>query len=198
MLHRSKREIFLVCLLWGAIMADGCHKKGVDSGTVPQVTLDHVTGLQGTGNVQTGVPIVFYIRLHNSTGDTITGLTHGFRIYSPDGAEWDTASGFDAGGITPEMFDQIFYDRQFSVSGSNADTIGFGGFSISGTGIPDGFDDVVFGIQIGPINAAYHGQRICLDSAFYPPGGEWMWSTDGGTVYPTWDGPHCFRIVNPP
>jgi hypothetical protein len=203
MLHRSKREIFLVCLLLEAMIAGGCDKKGdkgMDSGTNGEVTLDYVTGLQGTGNVRTGVPIVFYFRLYNNTGETIIGLTHGFRIYSPDGAEWDTAFGFDAGGITYEMFDLSFFGLPFSATGSKADTIGFGGVRVNtaATGIPDGFDDVVFAVQIGPINDSYHGHRICVDSSWFRPSNPWMWSTDGGTIYPGWDGPHCFQIVSPP
>jgi hypothetical protein len=30
--------------------------------------------------------------VNNNTGDDVAGLTNGFRIYSPDGAEWDTTT----------------------------------------------------------------------------------------------------------
>jgi hypothetical protein len=178
-------------------MADGCHKKGVDSGTVPQVTLDHIEGLQGTGNIQTGVPITFYIRFQNNTGSYITGSSNGFRVYSPNGAQWDPITWDTANVGLDTLYDFGIFFSDLSVTGSGADTVGLAGLCLFKSGIPNGFDEVVFLIST-QIDAVHAGRTICLDSAFYPPGGEWMWSTDGGTVYPTWDGPHCFRIVSPP
>lgn len=203
----SKR--FLTVLLCSAMLAVACDEKEDDGaisgdcdlengqGLGEQVTLDSVDGLYAADSVQTGVPITFYIRLTNNTGETILGFSHGFRICSPDGATWDTTIGIDAGGITDAMIDQGIFVNSFSISGSGSDTVGLGGFKISGTGIPDGFDSVAFKVEIGPISTSYHGQRICIDSSFYPPGGEWLWATTGGSIHPDWDGARCFWIVNP-
>lgn len=204
----SKR--FLTFLMCCAMLAVGCDEKD-DNGTTSgngdgenghepgeQVTLDSIDGLYAADSVKTDTLITFYIRLTNNTGDTITGLTHGFRISSPDGATWDTTTGIDAGGIITEMFKQDVIINSFSVSGTGADTIGFGGFRmVTGTGIPDGFDEVAFAVQIGPISTSYHGRTICIDSSWYPPGGDWLWATSGDPIHPNWDGARCFWIVNP-
>lgn len=161
------------------------------------MALDHVDGLHPSGGVLTGVPITFYIRLNNNTSDTITGFTLGFRVYSPDGAQWTTTEGDTTGTLGKAQFDGGVFFNPFSITGSEADTIGFGGFRILEPGAPPGFDDVVFTVKIGPISESYHSKRICLGSSWYPPSNSWMWSTTGGSVYPDWDGAQCFRIVNP-
>ena len=206
----SKR--FLTLLLCGAILAVACDEKdddGVTSGDCDlengqgpgeQVTLDSVDGLYAIDSVKTSVPITFYIRLTNNTGETILGFSHGFRICSPDGVRWTTAIGDTTGTVGPAQFDLVFTILAFSITGSGADTVGFGGAKISGPGLLPGFDDIAFTVQIGPIDTSYHGDRICIDSSWYPPGGDWLWSTSatsGGTVYPDWDGAQCFWIVNP-
>lgn len=179
----------------GAISGDCDLENG--QGLGEQVTLDSVDGLYAADSVQTGVPITFYIRLTNNTGETITGLTHGFRICSPDGARWGTAIGDTTGTVGKAQFDLVFSLMAFSVTGSGADTVGFGGAKLNGPGLLPGFDDIAYTVQIGPISTSYHGERICIDSSWYPPGGEWLWATSGDNVNPDWDGARCFWIVNP-
>ena len=203
----SKR--FLTFFMCCAMLAVGCDEKD-DNGTTSgngdggngqgpgeQVTLDSVDGLYAIDSVQTGVPITFYIRLTNNTGNTITGFTHAFRVYSPDGAQWTSTTGDTTGTVGPAHFDLVFTLVDFSVTGSGADTVGFGGAKISGPGLLPGFDDIAFTVQIGPIDTSYHGDRICIDSSWYPPGGDWLWATSGGPINPDWDGAQCFWIVNP-
>ncbi|MBU8933233.1 MAG: hypothetical protein KOO62_04425 [candidate division Zixibacteria bacterium] len=163
-----------------------------------QMTLDHVDGLLDDTSIVTGEPITFHIRLNNNTGSALTGLTNGFVVYSfENAARWDTAYGMFTSNVTASMFDGgRFIPPQFIGDGANVDTIAFGGYNIQGTGIPAGFDDIAFTIQIGPIDAAYHGRWICLDSSYYPPGGPWLWPFDGGSVNPDWDGARWFRIVD--
>lgn len=198
----SMSKLFIAFLLCGALLVVGCSKNndtGTNSGYVgEQMTLDHVDGLSTDGNVQTGVPITFYIRLNNNTDDTISGFSLGFRVYSPDGAHWATTVGDTTGALGPAQFDVGVFFNPFSITGSGADTIGFGGFRILADGAPPGFDDNVFTIQVGPISESYHGKMICLDSCWYPPSNRWMWSLTGTkTIYPDWDGARCFRIMNP-
>ena len=202
----SKR--FLTFLLCCAMLVVACDEKGDDgtssgngdggNGHEPgeQVTMDSVDGLYAADSVKTGVPVTFYIRLVNNTGDTIASLSHGFRVYSPDGAQWTTTTG-DTTGIGLTQFDLAFALKAFSVTGSGADTVGFLCARLNGTGLQPGFDDIAFTVQIGPISTSYDGDRICIDSSWFPPGGDWLWATTGGTVYPDWDGTRCFWIVNP-
>lgn len=203
----SKR--FLTFLLCCAMLAVGCDEKD-DNGTTSgngdggnghepgeQVTLDSIDGLYAIDSVKTDTLITFYIRLTNNTGDTITGFTHAFRVYSPDGAQWTTAIGDTTGTVGKAQFDLVFSLNGFSVTGSGADTVGFGGVKLYGPGLLPGFDDIAYTVQIGPISTSYHGRTICIDSSWFPPAGDWVWATSGGTVHPNWDGARCFWIVNP-
>ncbi len=164
-----------------------------------QMYLDHVDGLtpENTLTADGVTPIVFHIGMNNNTGSNVKGWTNGFQIYTTSGAEWTVPAndtiGYYTEAILPTMAEQKFVN-QFSIDGMGADTVGFGGFSLFAAGIPAGFNDIVWTINIGTIDANYNGGEICLDSTFYPPAGAWSWSTTSGSAMPTWDGPHCFGI----
>jgi hypothetical protein len=61
-------------------------------------------------------------------------------------------------------------------------------------GLPAGYNDIAYTIDIGPIAKSNHNKTICLDSSFYPPSGVWKWA--GPDVFPSWDGPHCFTCID--
>ncbi len=166
------------------------------------ITLDHVTGLFNTNSVvaDPDTLVVFYIRFTNNESNYFKGIINGFRVYSPDGAEWTTTETDTLPVLAWKVrFDLIFYNNNFSITGSGADTVAWGGTGLGigdGQGIPANFDDVVYTITIGPIDVVHHAKMICLDSAFYPPSGTWKWAggTGIGDRWPTWDGPHCFGV----
>ncbi len=161
------------------------------------ITIDHIDGLYAPpDSITAGQIVTFYMRFTNNSGSPITGATNGFKIWSPDGAQWDTVVCDTTGALNKEQFDGGIFINSFSVTGSGEDTVAFGGFSLQ-SNIPDGFDEVAFIIQVGPIDRSYHGKQICIDSSFYPPGGAWLWSYQGSRIIPTWDGPKCYRIVEP-
>ncbi|MDH3936778.1 MAG: hypothetical protein OEV68_05545, partial [candidate division Zixibacteria bacterium] len=155
------------------------------------ISLDHTDGLADATHMNTGVPVIFYLRL-TGDADAHGGVANGFKVYSPDGATWTTSVGDTTGTLGKTQFDGGFFINPFSITGSNADTLGFAGFRFFGAGLPIGFDDVAYTIEIGPIPAGDAGKQICLDSAFYPPSGVWKWA--GVDVFPDWDGPHCFTV----
>jgi hypothetical protein len=155
--------------------------------------LDDVTGHYGTTGIKTGVPVTLTMRAINNSGATILGADNGHRVYSPDGAQWDTLSG-SVSSTYRDLFDLDFFVSEFSIDGSGADTIGFVGIAVY-EGMPDGYDDLAYSITIGPIDSIYDGQIICLDSSYYPPvGPRWLWSATGDPIYPEWSGPHCFMV----
>jgi hypothetical protein len=102
--------------------------------------------------------------------------------------------GWDA----PPYFNDNIFINPFSINGSGADTIGLGGNSkYPSPGVPAGFSDHVYSISLTP-EVGSEGKTICLDSAFYPPGGEWIWSSDTGVfgeIKPAWNGPHCYTVA---
>ncbi|MDF1544050.1 MAG: hypothetical protein P1R58_02975 [bacterium] len=113
-------------------------------------------------------------------------------MWSPDGASIDISqsvwnpvidwSQFWDGGIFATYF-----------HGLTADTIGFGAFKIFTAGYPTGLSDISFIVKM-EISCNDVGKTVCLDSTWYPPGANWLWSTTGGAVVPGWDGPHCWTI----
>ena len=163
------------------------------------VTIDHVDGLHSQDSIRSEMSIVFHIRM-TFGDDTYWGICNGFRVYSPDSAEWDTTVGGWTESVTDSMFpDEWHMVNYFSADGSGADTVGFSGFRwLEGSGIPPDFDAIVCTVGIGPIEPAFEGRTVCIDSSFYRPFNRWKWvstTDDWHAYYPTWDGPHCFTIV---
>jgi len=174
------------------LMCSAVHGQGTGA-----LSLDDVDGLIYPGDSLTpNQQITFHLRLENDYGIPIDGATNGFRVFSPNGAVWDATSGALTGAITYAMCEirYVAYTGA-GTTGSGADTVGFAVSRTYNPGIPDGFDDIPYTITIGPIDGAYEGLQICLDSAFVPPSGIWMWTGTGvGNFYPSWDGPHCYPV----
>ncbi|MDH3890018.1 MAG: PKD domain-containing protein [candidate division Zixibacteria bacterium] len=158
----------------------------------PAICLDHVDGLNPDGTLPAGGSATFHLRVKGDA-DTHGGVANGFRVFSPDGACWGTTVGDTTGTLGKAQFDGGFFINPFSITGCDADTLGFAGFRFFSTGLTPFFDDIAYTIDIGPIDAGANGKNICLDSAFYPPSGVWKWA--GPDVFPNWDGPHCFTIL---
>ncbi len=179
---------------WYAFLID-------DGSQQSSLTLERVEGLYEAGILPINETVTFYIRMTNGTGDNVRGITNGFRVYSPDGAEWTTTRGDTLGSLDwGYNFGLAFFVSTLSVNGAGADTVGFGG---SGTGIgqsiglPAGFDNAAYAVTIGPIDPEHDGRTICLDSSFYSPSGVWKWQIPRvDPVFPTWDGPHCYTVVD--
>ena len=172
-----------------------------------EIRLDHTNGICGADTVPTGQKIQFFIRITGADSIEFSALASGFRTFSPSGATWSTTEveelvDFSHLHDSQPTFDIVRQYRLFGMTGSGADTIGFAYVEWYDEGsFPFGFDSVSHCIEIGPIPHEYSGGEICLDSCWYPPGGDWLWVVDPhhyGDVYyaPSWDGPHCFTIYN--
>jgi hypothetical protein len=143
-----------------------------------------------------GGQAVFYLTMDNP-GGAVTGATNGFEISSPTGLVididepntiWNPAIDWVGlywdGGTFPNYF-----------TAGVTDTVGFGAFKL----FKPGFTGTALAYWITlPLNCADVGHQVCLDSAFYRPGGSWLWSTAAGGVVPAWDGPHCWTIAQVP
>lgn len=166
-----------------------------DGGTINgSITVDSVDGLS-SGRIPTGSSVTLHLRLVNNSGLNIKGITNGFRVYSPDGARWGDAEADTTGALGGEDFDLIWIINEFSVTGSGADTVGCAGSVMTNQGIPDGFDDIVYTLTIGPIPSGYTNKTVCVDSSYWPPSGTWLWAGDQQVSgKPGWSGPHCYQI----
>ncbi|MDF1543833.1 MAG: T9SS type A sorting domain-containing protein [bacterium] len=168
------------------------------------VSLDHVDGLiNSSDTVDTSTPLTFHIRINNSTGETLRGVSNGFRIYSPEGVLWNQVGGASTGTIDSTIFelskgiviDTTALDQN---TDNKPDTIGIWGARLF-AGLASGFDDVYATITLNVLpNLA--GGTICLDSAFFgqSTGDSWLWSGVSQDFTPAWDGPHCFIVPADP
>jgi hypothetical protein len=171
--------------------------------SVGGISLDHVEGVCGTDSMVTGQLVRMYLRMHGDDSVRFDGIANGFRVWSPTGAEWDRTTVTELIDFAqwPPVFDVVQSVSLVGADGASSDTIAFGymGMLPPHTGISPGFDSVTHVIEIGPIPDEYSGGEICLDSCWYPPGGDWMWAAHGpysAPYTPSWDGPHCFVIYN--
>ncbi len=120
----------------------------------------------------------------------VNGGTNGFRIWVPEGGVFGPVSG--SFPLQPG-WDGGCFANHLSCDGIGADTVGFGGFAIVGSGLPVGTH--VYYTAALSVPTALAEKQLCIDTAFYPMGGVWLWSTDFGDIVPDWyDQPYCLTI----
>lgn len=162
------------------------------------IELSRVNGLVSDGVLDRDQTPTFVFRLTNNTPHVVVGVTAGLRVYSPDGALWDTTIIDTTASMGRSEFPMGIYLRHFSADGSAADTVGFLGLGENiGTpsGLPIGYSEDGLAITIGPFPDEARGKTICIDSSFYYNGGVWKWVlSEPSEVFPSWDGPHCYRV----
>ncbi len=167
------------------------------SAQTTEVVLESVSNVQGDTMLSAGNTHAFDIRVTNVGSGKDYNVTNGFRIYSTDGATWDTTYGDWLNGFDAQFVST--FTNGFSITGSNADTIGFAGLAFAlGTGLIDGWDAVSWRVTIGPTNTADSGKHICIDSCWYRSSNTWKWAGLGGTGndYPDWSGDTCFMVTS--
>jgi hypothetical protein len=159
-----------------------------------EIVLDDVTGIPA----QAGNPVRFTFRLTYTPGDgsAVTGFTNGFCICEKRCGEpafpvfmspitYDTlAIGWDT------IMDGGVFMNPFGIDGAGCDTICFGGYALFEPGFQDPFDEQVWWVEATPAN---NGDLLCIGSASFSPGCEWLWNTTGGPIEPDWDG--CDDII---
>ena len=122
--------------------------------SLPGLSIVNVDGEFGWGVISMNDSIRFHIRINNTSGTNVRGITNGFKLYGLDpGVQWTTPVGGFHSNFATEVFDQTFVSY-FSANGSGADTIGFGGSRLFDIGLPSSFNDTAYSITIGPISSA--------------------------------------------
>ncbi len=166
------------------------------------ITVDDVVGKLRNDTVLVGTPIIFKLRYVNPEAINFM-ISNGYEIYSPDGATWDhgAVKGDTLTGAIPRSnWDLNFAMNVFLGAGDPVrDTVGIIGAKFNTPGLPGGFNGVPYGIQIGSLPVTDTGKQICIDSAWFRPGGAWKWAGPSGVNrFPTWGGPYCYHIFQPP
>jgi hypothetical protein len=121
--------------------------------------------------------------LNNNTALPIDGSTNGFELGTDNGAGYTVT--VDADKWTTLM--SPFYDGgtfiNYFQTEPISDTIGFAGFKIFNTGVPAGtvVQSVSFSIAFDDETSG--ATEFCVDTAWYPPGGEWIWAMPASVNY---------------
>ncbi|KAA3634480.1 MAG: hypothetical protein DWP97_06985 [Calditrichaeota bacterium] len=163
------------------------------------VYIDSVFGLGShRRTIETGKEVAFVFKVVNESEYFYYGITNGFKVYSPDGAQWGKIIGET---VQPLSFWYSLFDLVYSIGfnyndGITPDTISYGGASLFGSGLPPNFNQQSYIIKIGPIHPNQTGKTICIDSTFYTPTGLWHWTNSSGGYIPQWGGPYCYTIEN--
>jgi hypothetical protein len=166
--------------------------------------------------------VTFTFRLNQDAPCALAAFTNGFEVYTklsaanpgntgyfdaitPAGTAYDTIMIPDGWLYYPThtlgKFDDVFWVEN-SCDGKGKDTIGIGGIWTSGKapGIAVGFSDDVWYVRTTPHT---NGDTLCIDSAWFRPSNDWIWSmlpicvVGNDTIqsfFPTFGGPYCYHV----
>ncbi len=84
---------------------DSAKREGALPTSPDGFSLEYVDGMTTPGVLPTNQEITFYLRIYNNTPTNMEGMTNGFRIYSPDGAQWGSFSADTLNLGWEDMFD---------------------------------------------------------------------------------------------
>ena len=164
------------------------------------MTLAWVDGMDQHGRLNLGDTLDFYFHLSfsDTTPTWLEGYNVGYRIYSPDGAVWDTAW-HNYMPSWHEEFEDVegnhVWRRAYGVDGLGDDSLFFSGFMLWESIIPFPYfySDVPWVIHVVvPNDSTLTGKTLCIDTL----AGQWQWTyAPQGDV--SWDGPHCFQFAFP-
>lgn len=166
------------------------------------------------GKLMAGVPAEFQIFIEND--DTLGAMATNFIIYSSDGGTWtwdaqpdgwgydgESTTGIGLGNaavtIVPgsrldltweSEWDKLII-REPSTNGISPDTFVVHALCAVERMMPGPLQHM-FSLHFTPVNEA---TTICIDSCFFPPYGEFIFSDiNATTIYPFFEGPLCFTV----
>ncbi len=167
-----------------------------------EIYIDSVAGEDEWGRIYANQPVSLYCTYYNAVGQQILGVDNGYRVYSPDGLDWDTTlTARNPAYDWDSVFNVLNTISAKSLTGTGADSVRFLAFgdSYGGAGLADGFGDNVLRFTVGPIGSEGVGKTLCIDKAWVSGGTDnWMWSDSSGQSHiPDWGGPACFEVTEP-
>ena len=191
-----KRISFFLVILCALILSVGLSSVQAQSGITD---LRNVTGLYSKDTLFSGQNVRFVLGFNNNTSGVVNN-SNGWQVSSPDGAIFDsiridTCGPFVSGkSKLKQYFDLTCKYLNFKTDPANGpDTVGFLGATGDPTvgGMPVGFNDSVMAVNVymqASTLTTNNLKHLCIDSAFFQPGGTWTW-VDANTLAaytPTW------------
>ena len=148
-------------------------------------------------SIPCGQSLSFVLSVINDQPDTVKAMFNGFRLYSPDGAQFDSVVGTWENGVID--WTQVF-DLMRTVVYEPSDSgylVGFGGLPLWKPGLPGNSSGEAFRLTT-EVTCSEIGRTLCLDRAWLTSTYNWFWDApiqgNPHPFSPGWDGPHCFTI----
>ncbi len=180
---------------------------GQASVTIESITnLDHDSVLTGGSHT-----ITLRFDLTGAPAGMKYLTSNGFKIYSPDGADWGTVQGAALAPYSGIVWDNLFvnhfhktggsgnYGLPLTEAGGNAtgrDTVAvlLAGVNVEpGRGLPAVFNDLALSITFNT-SRGDAGLHLCFDTCQQAPGAAWEWANSDNLLDPLWSGTRCFLI----
>ncbi len=191
-----KRTSLLIAFLCALLVGFGADYAAAQEGIV---SLDHVDGLVSPNTVANSQKLRFVMRLNNDSGKKCD-VSVGWRLFSPDGATWDSTTidscgpnSIDGENLLLLRFNTVAAFTVFSNEGIPPDTVGFlgaGNPTSASRQLAIGYNDTAMAVNAWVSNDANAGKHICVDSSFWEPGGVWKWVYNTGVgvadLFPQW------------
>jgi hypothetical protein len=150
-----------------------------------------------------GVPSQFAIKIEND--DSLSGISLGFKIWSPDGATWQwnpQPNGFGPSDVTTVVpgsradvnWNLLLMTNERSMDGQGYDSILLGAIAMQVV-MPPGPLEHCFSFHFTPSIPPGMMKTICMDSSFIPPAGDFVFvGSMGEPILPVVSGPYCFVV----
>ncbi|MFZ1683289.1 MAG: T9SS type A sorting domain-containing protein [Candidatus Zixiibacteriota bacterium] len=197
-----KRISFFLVILCALLLSVGLNSAQAQNGIVD---IRGIVGLYQFDTVSAVSDLSFLIGMNNNTGSRVD-FSNGWMVWSYDGATFDSMNvdsiGPNPGGVNwlSPRFDLIWGGPVIQHPAvhvpSGPDTAGFIGASskpLTNTAfrLPIGFNDTVIAVNVffnhsGVNDSIRSGKHICIDTAFFPPAGTWVWPSGGNSFFPDW------------
>ena len=184
------KRLILFALLFAALAMVAPTNSYAQDGVVSIDTVKNTIYPDGT--FEKGQNPRILIRFNNTTGER-ANVSNGFKLTSPDGAEWDSATVDSVGAVNVDgeniflaYFNQVVAVQGYSTvrpgDGPPVDTFGIlgaGSPTSASRQMPIGYNDTILAINIYLTPAAdNHGKHICIDSAWAQDSlWTWKWVT---------------------
>lgn len=138
-------------------------------------------------------------------------VANGWKIYSPDGADWEFVQGTALQAFLDVGWDYSFvnhFDKTGGTGSFGLPRVAGGGNSTGtdtvavllagmnaqpGGGLPGGSDNFIFNIEFNS-RREDAGLHICFDTTRQAPGASWEWANADGLIVPDWSGAKCWVI----
>ncbi len=167
------------------------------------VYISSIEGSRGNDTILARTPLRFYFSLSTLPDSALQWILMGYKMYSPDGASWQSTT-YDSLALGWKSSFKNFFFSNEPLGTSAVDTFGIAAINISSSlpGFPSSYQ-AAYSVLSTSFAGSEAGKTICIDTSRFianrpiqPPALYPIYFADKQMtiVYPRWIGPRCFTI----